>query len=98
MKRANISYTKNHLSELLNLVREGESVLIVDRNTPVARLDPVTYGADEQAWLADRIRRDLVTPPKKGGRKVALAHWKPVTAKAGADIVRAVDSDREEGL
>ena len=41
MKIANISTTKNNLSKLLNEVRNGESIIIVDRDTPVARLEPI---------------------------------------------------------
>ncbi len=42
MKKANISTTKNNLSRLLDEVKRGEAILIVDRNVPVARLEPVT--------------------------------------------------------
>lgn len=41
MQRATISYAKNNFSRLLALVRQGESILVLDRNTPVARIDPV---------------------------------------------------------
>ncbi len=42
MKTASISQTKNQLSALLDAVRHGETILIMDRNCPVARLEPVT--------------------------------------------------------
>ena len=45
MNKANISYTRNHLSELLSLVKEGETILIVDRQVPVARLGPLRPSA-----------------------------------------------------
>lgn len=45
MKIATISETKNRLSSLIDRVRHGESVIIVDRNRPVARPEPVV--ADE---------------------------------------------------
>lgn len=38
MKKARIAELKNNLSRYLQHVRGGESVLILDRNTPVARL------------------------------------------------------------
>ena len=43
MNMANISYTRNHLSELINRVKEGETILIMDRQRPVARLEPVGF-------------------------------------------------------
>lgn len=41
MKKSSISETKNRLSQLLERVRRGETVLITDRDRPVARLGPV---------------------------------------------------------
>ncbi|MHB1310353.1 MAG: type II toxin-antitoxin system Phd/YefM family antitoxin, partial [Limisphaerales bacterium] len=41
MKTASIAMAKNQLSRLLRQVRGGESILITDRNQPVARLQPV---------------------------------------------------------
>ena len=41
MIRANISELRNGLSAYLRSVRRGESVLILDRNVPIARLSPI---------------------------------------------------------
>lgn len=41
MTRAKISELKNSLSAYLRLVKSGESILVLDRNTPVARLVPI---------------------------------------------------------
>ena len=41
MMRANISELRNGLSAYLRRVRRGESILILDRNVPVACLTPV---------------------------------------------------------
>ena len=40
MRRSTIANAKNQFSRLLDAVRAGESILILDR--PVARLEPVT--------------------------------------------------------
>ena len=42
MKTMNISYFKAHLSQELNAVRNGEIIVIKDRNTPVADVVPHT--------------------------------------------------------
>lgn len=39
MITASVATTKNQLSRLLRRVKLGESILITDRNRPVARLD-----------------------------------------------------------
>ncbi len=41
MNKADVSYTRNHLSEMLSRVREGETIVIVDRQRPVVRLEPL---------------------------------------------------------
>ena len=40
MKRVRIAELKNRLSGYLRDVRRGESVLVLDRETPIARIDP----------------------------------------------------------
>lgn len=68
MKTATITQAKNGLSALIDRVRGGETILILDRGTPVARLEPITGGDDgdgrvarlERAGLA---RRGVAAPP-----------------------------------
>ena len=61
MKTANITRLRDHLSEILDAVRNGETVEILDRRTPIARLVPVepttaAGGGRLPPWL-DRLRR-----------------------------------------
>ena len=44
MKKASITEAKNNLSALIDGLKGGSAVLIVDRGRPVARLEPVTAG------------------------------------------------------
>ena len=46
MKRAMVSELKAHLSAFLAEVRRGETVLVCDRNTPIARLVPIDDDRD----------------------------------------------------
>lgn len=48
MIRATISELKNGLSAYLRRVRSGETVLVLDRKAPVARLVPAGFGAKER--------------------------------------------------
>lgn len=53
MKAATITEAKNGLSALIDLVRAGESILILDRGMPVARLEPIATHPDQTG----RVRR-----------------------------------------
>jgi prevent-host-death family protein len=56
MKNATITEAKNRLSALLEQVRRGERVLILDRGVPVARLEPVVGYSDATGRL-QRLER-----------------------------------------
>lgn len=43
MKRVMISELKAHLSEYIAAARRGETVIVCDRHTPVAKLEPIDY-------------------------------------------------------
>ena len=53
MEKATISELRKHLSAYLKKVRAGQSVLILDRNRPVARL----VGVAAQGPADDRLAR-----------------------------------------
>ena len=60
MKRATITEAKNGLSALLDQVRAGESILIMDRGTPVARLEPIAAHPDQSGRLQRLERAGLL--------------------------------------
>ena len=64
MRTAKISELKAKLSAHIQYVKNGEEVLILDRNTPVARLVAVGPVEDEAARMRRLIARGIVTPPK----------------------------------
>ena len=70
MIRATISEVKNGLSAYLRRVQSGESVLVMERRTPVARIVPVGHGAegrqeidavDSDAKLVRLVQAGIVT-------------------------------------
>jgi prevent-host-death family protein len=70
MIRVNISEIKNRLSYYLRLVRGGEQIEILDRNTPLARMIHVSHADIENnktPWIKEIERLGIVTPPKKKG-------------------------------
>jgi antitoxin (DNA-binding transcriptional repressor) of toxin-antitoxin stability system len=64
MKIASITDAKNRLSALIDGLKGGAPVLIVDRGRPVARLERVTSGAkgDKDGRLAGLVREGIVRP------------------------------------
>ena len=56
MKTATITEAKNGLSSLIDQVKSGESILILDRGVPVARLEPVSAYSDPTGRLS-RLER-----------------------------------------
>jgi prevent-host-death family protein len=64
MRTAKISELKAKLSAHIQFVKNGEEVLILDRNTPVARLVSVGPVEDEDARMRRLIVKGIVTPAK----------------------------------
>ncbi len=65
---ATITQAKNGLSALLDRVRGGETIVIVDRGTPIARLEPIAAHPDQTGRLnrlerAGLVRVGTATPP-----------------------------------
>ena len=97
MKRASITEAKNALSALIDQVRDGSPVLIVDRGRPVARLEPVGgQGPDGDGRLARLVRGGIVRPARAAVPKALLASVPP-SAREGASGVRALLDERRTG-
>jgi prevent-host-death family protein len=98
MKTVSISEAKNRLSALIDGLKSGSPVLIVDRGRPVARLEPVADGGkeDDDGRLARLIRNGVVRPGR--GR---LPQWllteEPPRLKGGASVLEALLEERREG-
>jgi prevent-host-death family protein len=98
MKKASITDAKNRLSALLEAVKRGETVLIMDRDRPVARIEPVGTTSDEETegWLRELERAGLASRGKVDPAKIRLTGPIP-RARRNASIVDALLADREEG-
>jgi prevent-host-death family protein len=72
MKRAKISELRDQFSRYLDEVRRGETIEIVDRNVPVARVVPIVAGGGkgqrrDRAWIERLLRSGHVkSGPLKG--------------------------------
>lgn len=96
MKKAMISVAKNTLSRLIDEVKRGESIL--DRDTPVARLEPfVADPAGTTDRMADLVRRGIVAPPRKPLDTAAFLARPLPAVRAGASGVKNLLEERAEG-
>lgn len=84
MKQVRIAELKSRLSEYLRAVRRGESIAVLDRETPVAQIVPIR----ERSAL--RIRKPAPgTPPPN---RVPL----PKRAKLNVDVVQLLLEERQQ--
>ncbi len=88
MITSTISDTKNRLSELLARVQLGETLIIVDRKTPVARVDRILKGKNNPLLLSAK---------KKWNPSEILNLPIYAATKGGAGLVEAVSEERESG-
>lgn len=104
MRRASISEVKNSLSSYVDLVREGETVVITDRGRPVAQLAPPARSrsaeADERRALLEG-RGVLLRARARAGkgfleRLPPLPHPK-ANAQERGDVLEALLDERREG-
>jgi prevent-host-death family protein len=83
MKRVRIAELKSHLSEYLRAVRGGQSITVLDRETPVAHIVPVP----DRASL--KIRK-----PHPGSPRVNRVPL-PKPLKTGIDVVDLLFEERQ---
>jgi len=64
MKPVGIAELKAHLSEYVHAVRGGQTVVVLDRKEPVARMVPVSHGrAALRTQRATKALRQVTLPP-----------------------------------
>jgi prevent-host-death family protein len=96
MNTATITEAKNRLSALIDRVRSGESILILDRGLPVARLEPVATSPDPTGRLRRLERAGLIrvgdaAPP------LELLRTPAPTLSPGASSVPTLLQERRSG-
>ena len=98
MKKVSITEAKNGLSALIDGLKSGSRVLIVDRGRPVARLEPATIGGkNEQDGRLSRLVRDGVVTPGRAALPRLLLTDAPPRLKGGVSAVAALIEERREG-
>lgn len=97
MKIVSITEAKNGLSALIDSLKGGSPILIVDRGRPVARLEPIPTGIDKDDGRVERlIREGIVRAPRKPLPQSLLSKELPC-AKGDSSVVAALIEERREG-
>ncbi|RPJ59339.1 MAG: type II toxin-antitoxin system prevent-host-death family antitoxin [Acidobacteria bacterium] len=94
MEKATISQLKNRLSAYLRLVREGKTVVILDRNQPVARLEKVPDEIRPDARLARLESKGIVS---RATKPLPLALLRTQVPQAKSSVLAALLDERREG-
>ncbi len=96
MRTATITDAKNGLSALIDRVRAGESVLILDRGVPVARLEPVSSGPSSAGRLERLERAGLLRRATRPLSIDMLTRPRPTPADGGS-VLQALLEERRDG-
>jgi prevent-host-death family protein len=94
---ATITEAKNRLSALIDQVRAGESIVIVDRGTPVARLESAVSGPPDAEGRIARLERTGAIRSARKPPASELVSTKPPGPLKGASAVAALLEERREG-
>jgi prevent-host-death family protein len=91
MKRVSVTDLKNKLSQYLRLVKEGETIEVMERSVPIARLQGIPKAGGDDAHL-DRLVRDGIV--SKARRKPDRTLVKEPPIPSSGDIVEALIQER----
>jgi prevent-host-death family protein len=100
MNKASITQAKNTFSSLLDKVRHGQTIIIMDRQCPVARLAPIVEGGarHESSGHIKRLERaGLMVPARCPVLPKWLVNDPPPKSIAGASALQALLEERETG-
>jgi len=94
MKSVNIAELKNRLSVYIKQVREGEEILVRDRNQPVARIVPLIRSRDEDVELLALATQGKL---RLGEGCLEESFWEmPAPRVSAAALRRAIEQERDE--
>lgn len=93
MKTVNISDLKAKLSSHIKLVREGQEVIVCDRNEPVARIVPVNLD-DQSEQTKKLVARGILVPPLK--KRSASNRWPTPPGNVSDDVMTQIWKEERE--
>ena len=94
-----MTQTKNQLSKLIDQVRHGETILVLDRGRPVARIESVlaTRDAPDPAGRVARLERKGVL--RRATERPSRRFWdrRLPAARGRVSIVEVLLAERKSG-
>lgn len=94
VKTVNISDLKAQLSAHIQYVRDGEEVLVCERNKPVARIVPVRL-AEHSELEQKLVARGVLKPPLK--RRRSSVSWPEPPGNVSDDVMKRLWRDERRG-
>jgi prevent-host-death family protein len=94
MRTVNISDLKARLSAHIQYVRDGEELLVCDRNKPVARIVPCSTD-DEPERERRLIARGVMTPPLK--KRSSPVSWPDPPGNISDEVMEKLWQEEREG-
>lgn len=95
MEKVSVSKLKDQLSAYLRKVRAGQTVVVTDRNQPVAQLVPISRRESEDERIARLVAQGVIRLPK--GPRLDMKEFlkrRPVIENAG--VLEALLEERRE--
>jgi prevent-host-death family protein len=96
MRSVNIAELKNRLSTYVKYAKAGETVIIRDRNTPVAQLVPIPVDDSMSAEERELVAAGLMRPAQRPWNPKAFLAMPRAKVKGNA-LTQALLDEREEG-
>jgi antitoxin (DNA-binding transcriptional repressor) of toxin-antitoxin stability system len=96
MEKATVSKLKDNLSAYLRKVRAGQSVVIYDRDVPIARLERIESSGQSPDRLALLRAQGIVRPPSRPLAAKQVRALTSVLPRKGR-LAKALHEDRAEG-
>jgi prevent-host-death family protein len=94
MLSVNIADLKNNLSRYLTQVRDGEEIIVRDRDTPVARIVPLSWSDDFDPHIKALAAAGKLRLPEG---KIPPEFWSEPRPRISLQrLLAAVEADREE--
>lgn len=97
MKTATLTDTKNNLSAFVDQVQHGETILILDRGRPVARLEAVRGEDDDPEGRLARLERQGLLRRASAPVSRDVVTTQPPRPSKGASALEALLAERREG-
>ena len=97
MERTTISQLKAHLSAYLKKVRAGQTILILDRDEPVARLERVGGRESRDESADDRLTRlERAGVLRRAARPLNLQRLRTPELRSDTSLLQALLEERRD--